>query len=130
MGRKRRAPRASRNRGKRLEPRKVAIQSNDVPFNLYAKRSIEHIVILIDRIHSVQYWYIGNSIIRVLCQFRDSNRIQARFILVTLCRPISLSLRRFRRFARGGGPVFSIHRVKWRIHPCVSLWFVCKKINK
>lgn len=41
---------------KRLQPRKVPIQSNDVPFNLYAKRSIEHIVILIDRIHSVQYW--------------------------------------------------------------------------
>lgn len=35
-----------------MQPRKVPIQSNDVPFNLYAKRSIEHIVILIDRIHS------------------------------------------------------------------------------
>lgn len=52
-----RVPAASGDRGrKRLQPRKVPIQSNDVPFNLYAKRSIEHIVILIDRIHSVQYW--------------------------------------------------------------------------
>lgn len=35
-------------RGKRFQPRKVPIQSDRVPFNLYAKRSIEHIVILID----------------------------------------------------------------------------------
>lgn len=73
-----------------MQPRKLPIQSNHVPFNLYAKRSIEHIVILIDRIDGLRY---GTSAIRL---YAFPGNFQARIepgkiYLVSLWHPLSLA---------------------------------------
>lgn len=125
-----------------MQPRKLPIQSNHVPFNLYAKRSIEHIVILIDRIDGLRY---GTSAIRL---YAFPGNFQARIepgkiYLVGLWHPLpsclfpSLALQRFRRFAPADSlffhfPIYralspsALRRALPRGAPLRFVRFVCK----
>lgn len=125
-----------------MQPRKVPIQSNDVPFNLYAKRSIEHIVILIDRIHSTVSGTLAIRLYAFSANF--GTRIESKqdlssspFAVLSIYLSISLSLRRFRMFRSRGPlyfPIFPVHRVpsfevKWRRRAAIRLNITMPRVS-
>lgn len=133
-----------------MQPRKVPIQSNDVPFNLYAKRSIEHIVILIDRIHSTVSGTLAIRLYAFSANF--GTRIESKqdlssspFAVLSIYLPFSSTISNVSLEGPLYFPIFPVHRVpsfevKWRrraairlnitmprVSMHISLWYLCEK---